>query len=79
MKLVEGWKPIRISQEVYRDVEYRRKELCKDVPIPPGVMVEYAYLLLLSKEYDLDSDGYKQEKKRFEQIKRIYGLQDENF
>ena len=79
MKLVDGWKPIRISQEVYSDVEFRRKHLCRDVSIPPGVMVEYAYLLLLNGKHDLNDPAYKTEKKRFEQIKRIYGLQDENF
>ena len=79
MKLVDGWKPIRISQEVYRDVEFRRKQLYSDVSIPPGVIVEYAYLLLLNEKYNLDDDAYKNEKKRFEQIKRIYGLQDEKF
>lgn len=79
MKLVDGWKPIRISQEVYSDVEYRRKRLYTDVSIPPGVMVEYAYLLLLDEKYDLKDHVYKTEKKRFEQIKRIYGLQDEKF
>jgi len=79
MKLVQGWKPIRISQEVYKDVEYRRKKIKTDVEIPPGVMLEYAYLLLLKGKQDFDDKVYSVEKQRFEQIKRIYGLQDENF
>ena len=79
MKLVRGWKPIRISQEVYKDVEYRRKHIRTDVDIPPGVMLEYAYLLLLKEKYMTDSDLYNEEKQRFEQIKRIYGLQEERF
>jgi len=79
MKLVKGWKPIRISQEVYKDVEYRRKHIKTDVEIPPGVMLEYAYLLLLKEKHIMDSDTYKTEIQRFEQIKRIYGLQREEF
>lgn len=79
MKLVRGWKPIRISQEVYKDVEYRRKHIRTDVEVPPGVMLEYAYLLLLKEKHMVDSDLYNEEKQRFEQIKRIYGLQEENF
>ena len=79
MKLVEGWKPIRISQEVYKDVEYRRKQIKTDVEVPPGVMLEYAYLLLLKEKHVMDSDTYKTEIQRFEQIKRIYGLQKEEF
>lgn len=78
MKLVEGWKPIRISQEVYADVEYRRKHIETDVGVPPGVMLEYAYLLLLKEKHGL-TGVYKTEGRRFEQIKRIYGLQDEKF
>jgi hypothetical protein len=79
MKLVKGWKPIRISQEVYSDVEFRRKHIKTDVEIPPGVMLEYAYLLLLKEKHIMDSDTYKTETQRFEQIKRIYGLQREEF
>jgi len=79
MKLVKGWKPIRISQEVYSDVEFRRKQIKTDVEVPPGVMLEYAYLLLLKEKHTMDGDTYKKERQRFEQIKRIYGLQDEDF
>ena len=79
MKLVEGWKPIRISQEVYNDVEYRRKQIKTDVEVPPGVMLEYAYLLLLKEKNIIDGEVYKTERQRFEQIKRIYGLQEEKF
>ena len=79
MKLVKGWKPIRISQEVYKDVEYRRKQVKTDVEVPPGVMLEYAYLLLLKEKHLMIGDSYNEERQRFEQIKRIYGLQDEEF
>ncbi len=79
MKLVEGWKPIRISQEVYNDVEYRRKQIKTDVEVPPGVMLEYAYLLLLKEKNIIDGEVYGTERQRFEQIKRIYGLQEEKF
>jgi hypothetical protein len=77
MKLVKGWKPIRISQEVYNDVEYRRNQIKTDVEVPPGVMLEYAYLLLLKEKNILDGTSYNTERQRFEQIKRIYGLQEE--
>ncbi len=79
MKLVKGWKPIRISQEVYADVEFRRKQIKTDVEVPPGVMLEYAYLLLLKEKHIMTGDLYKEERQRFEQIKRIYGLQEEKF
>ncbi len=79
MKLVRGWKPIRISQEVYNDVEWRRKQIKTDVEVPPGVMLEYAYLLLLKEKNIIDGEVYKTERQRFEQIKRIYGLQEEKF
>lgn len=79
MKLVKGWKPIRISQEVYNDVDFRRKQLRTDVEVPPGVMLEYAYLLLLKEKNIIKGDSYKTERKRFQQIKRIYGLEQEKF
>jgi len=79
MKLVKGWKPIRISQEVYGDVEYRRKQIKTDVEVPPGVMLEYAYLLLLKERYGWGSETYSVQQKRFAQIKRIYGLKEEKF
>ncbi len=80
MKLVKGWRPIRISQEVYSDVDYRRNQVKTDVEVPPGVMLEYAYLLLLKERHTWDnSELYSVEQQRFEQIKRIYGLQEEKF
>jgi len=79
MKLVRGWKPIRISQEVYNDVDFRRNQIKTDVEVPPGVMLEYAYLLLLKEKHIIDGDSYKTERKRFQQIKRIYGLEEERF
>ena len=47
MKLVSGWKSIRISQEVYKDVEYRRGKIVEDASVPLGVLIEYAYLKFL--------------------------------
>lgn len=79
MKLVDGWKAIRISREVYRDVAYRTTRVTKDVRVPPGVLVEYIYLLFLKSKYlDLDSPGaYSDQAKRLRQIERIYGLSED--
>ena len=79
MKLVSGWKVIRVSQEVYADVAYRKKEISKDVPVPPGVFMEYIYLLFLKRKYmDIKDPGpYSDQVKRLLQIERIYGLSEE--
>ena len=79
MKLVKGWKAIRVSQEVYADVTYRKEEASKDVPVPPGVLMEYIYLLFLKRKYmDMKEPGpYSDQVKRLQQIERIYGLSEE--
>lgn len=81
MKLVSGWKTIRISQEVYRDVQYRRKQMVEDTYIPSGVLLEYAYLKFLFTKHPevLENDAYSKESKRLHQIERIYGLDEEKF
>lgn len=79
MKLVKGWKGIRVSQEVYADVTYRKDRVSKDVPVPPGVLMEYIYLLFLKRKYmDMENPGlYSDQSKRLQQIERIYGLSEE--
>jgi len=79
MKLVKGWKAIRVSQEVYADVAFRIKEVSKDVPVPPGVFIEYIYLLFLKRKHmDTKEPGpYSEQAKRLQQIERIYGLSEE--
>jgi len=80
MKLVKGWKAIRVSQEVYADVAYRKKKVSKDVPVPPGVLIEYIYLLFLKRKYmDTAKEPglYSDQVKRLQQIERIYGLSEE--
>ena len=80
MKLVKGWKAIRVSQEVYADVAYRIKEVSKDVTVPPGVFIEYIYLLFLKRKHimDMKEPGpYSDQVKRLQQIERIYGLSEE--
>ena len=79
MKLVKGWKAIRVSQEVYADVAYRIKEVSKDVVVPPGVFIEYIYLLFLKRKHmNMEEPGpYSDQVKRLQQIERIYGLSEE--
>ena len=79
MKLVKGWKAIRVSQEVYADVKCRKEEASKDVPVPPGVLMEYIYLLFLKRKHmNMEEPGpYSDQVKRLRQIERIYGLSEE--